>query len=64
MKELLYSSKQVDRDVQVYDRKDERYFQDEKLAAQILIANRNSRLKIRDYNNTFNTSQSNYFKLA
>lgn len=52
--ELLYSSKQVDVKVSVYDRADELYFRDEKLAAQILIANRNKRLKIRDYNNSFN----------
>lgn len=52
--EKIYSSKQVDVEVSVYDRADELYFRDEKLAAQILIANRNKRLKIRDYNNSFN----------
>jgi hypothetical protein len=52
--EKIYSSKQVDVDVQIYDKADERYFQDEKLSAQILMSTRNKRLKIRDYNNSFN----------
>ena len=60
--EKIYSSKQVDKEVQVYDRADERYFQDEKLAAQILMSTRNKRFKIRDYNNTFN-QEKDYRKL-
>lgn len=40
--------------IRVYTREDERYFQDEKLAAAMLRANQKKRFKIRDYNNTFN----------
>lgn len=54
MNNLLYSSKQVDKVIEIYSHEDEKYIQAERLCAQILILNQKERLKIRDYNNTFN----------
>lgn len=59
MKNLLYSSKQVDRKFTAYSHEDEKYIKAERLQAQIMMANRKERLKIRDYNNTFNTKSLN-----
>ena len=53
----LYTSKQVEAKVEIYDRRDERFIQDERLAARIMILNRNQRLGIRDYNQTFNNPE-------
>lgn len=52
----IYSSKNVNKDFTIYSHEDERYIKEERLQAQIMIANRNQRLKIRDYNNQFNSS--------
>lgn len=55
METPLYSSKQVtDINVQIYSKEDDKYFKEERLAAQIMILNRNQRLNIRDYNQQYN----------
>ena len=58
--EAIYSSKDVKVDdvITSYSREDEKYFKAEKFTAAILIATRNKRLGIRDYNNRFNNPQS------
>ena len=58
--EAIYSSRNVKVDdvLTSYSREDEKYIKAEKFSAAILIATRNQRLGIRDYNNRFNNPQS------